>query len=185
MAAINSTRVDSNWISHIVGMDGRLRDGWYENTISYGGGNMFPGSGSIWERIVEGYWTVWSPDIMREAFLEIESVWTNSLKLLNHSCLCAAYSSLDGMIFFHFWYRIIKDIKVNYISRMVQANDNGVIEAIVENAKKMPSISIGLNDKKVNDENSSAPDLSFLNVCLSTNDNYAFADFVKLVNHAQ
>lgn len=73
---------------------------------------------------------------MREAFLEIESVWTNSLKLLNHSCLCAAYSSLDGMIFFHFWYRIIKDIKVNYISRMVQANDNGVIEAIVENAKK-------------------------------------------------
>ncbi|EAP5922965.1 hypothetical protein DXM60_05875 [Salmonella enterica] len=77
------------------------------------------------------------------------------------------------------------NIKVTYISRMVQANDKNFIEAIIENAKKMPSFSVNLNDTTTNDEEISTPDLTFLNVSLSSDDNCAFADFVKLMSHSQ
>lgn len=185
VAATRSTRVDSNWISHIVDVDGRLKEGWHDNTVNYWRGDAFPGSEPIWERIVEGYLTVWSPVVRKEAILEIEAVWPNSLKLLNYSCLCAAYGSLDGMIFPFLMQDDEGNIKVTYISRMVQANDKNFIEAIIENAKKMPSFSVNLNDTTTNDEEISTPDLTFLNVSLSSDDNCAFADFVKLMSHSQ
>lgn len=185
VAATRSTRVDSNWISQIVGVDGGLKEGWHENAVNYWRGNVFPDSEPIWERIVEGYLTVWSPDVRTNAILEIKTVWPNSLKLLNYSCLCAAYGSPDGMIF-PFLIRDDKgNIKVTYISRMVQANDNGFIDTIIENAMKMPSLNINLSETSSNDEDISTPDLTFLNVSLSSDDNCAFSDFVKLMSRSQ
>jgi len=65
---------------------------------------------------------------------------------------------------------------------MVQANDKSFIEAIVENANKMPFIDVSLKSTNDNKEEIRAPDLTFLNVSLTSEDNHAFADFVKLMN---
>ena len=185
VSATKSTRVDSNWISKIVDADGGLKDCWYENTVNYWRGDVCPGSEPIWERIVEGYLTVWSSNVRREAVREIEAVWPNSLKLLYYSCLCAAYGSLDGMIFPFLMRDDKNNIIVTYISRMVQANDRDFLEAIVENARKMPYINVNLNGATSNDEIIYTPDLTSLNVSLTSDDNCAFADFVKLLHPSQ
>ncbi|GEM_PF-829689 len=182
VAATRSTRVDSNWISQIVGEDSKLKKDWFENTLKYWRGDAFPSSDPIWERIVEGYLTVWSPDIRRNAVLEINAVWPQSLKLLTYSCLCAAYGSPDGAIFPFLMRDNNNNFKLTYISRMVQANDKSFIEAIVENANKMPFIDVSLKSTNDNKEEIRAPDLTFLNVSLTSEDNHAFADFVKLMN---
>ncbi|HGY1114529.1 TPA: hypothetical protein ACNUX9_001328 [Providencia rettgeri] len=185
VAATRSTRVDSNWISHIVDVNGRLKKGWYENAINYWRGDIFPDGEPIWERIVEGYLTVWSHSVRTEAVLEIEAVWPNSLKLLQYSSFCAAYGSLDGMIFPLLNKKDNDQIEVIYMSRMVHANDEDFIEKIIEHAKKKATLDINLNDTTTTDEDISTPDLTFLNVCLSSDDNCAFSDFVQLVSSSQ
>lgn len=185
VAATRSTRVDSNWISHIVDVDGGLKEGWFQNAVNYWRGEVFPGSDPIWERIVEGFLTVWSSDVRKESISEINAVWPKSINLLTYACLCAAYRSLDGMIFPYLIRHDENNIEITYITRMVQANDKNFVEAIIENAKKMPSITLDLIDTTTNDGGVRTPDLNFLNVSLSSEDNCAFADFVKLLNRAQ
>lgn len=182
VSATRSTRVDSNWISHIVSTDGGLKEGWRDNTIKYWRGEACPNSAPIWERIVEGYLTIWSPTIRQEAVLEIQAVWPNSLKLLHYSCLCAAYGSLDGIIFPYLLQESASCLRITYISRMVQAQDRDFLEAIIENAKQMPSIEVSLNEGVTNDDAIYTPNLTPLNIVLTSEDNGAFADFVKLVN---
>jgi len=181
VAATRSTRVDSNWISQIVDIDGRLKHDWFENTLKYWKGDEFPSSDPIWERIVEGYLTVWSPDIRKNAVLEINAVWPQSMKLLAYSCLCAAYGSPDGMIFPYLMRDNNNNPQLTYISRMVQANDKSFIEAIIENAKKMPFLEVNLKGAMVDDEDVRTPDLTFLNVSLTSEDKHAFADFVNSI----
>ena len=182
VAATRSTRVDSNWISQIVGVDGSLKQDWFENTLKYWRGDVFPSSDPIWERIVEGYLTVWSPEIRKNAVLEINAVWPQSMKLLTYSCLCAAYGSPDGVIFPFLMRDNNNNLKVTYISRMIQANDRSFIETIIENAKKMSFLEVNLKGTKVDDEDIRAPDLTFLNVTLTSEDNHALADFVNRIN---
>jgi len=182
VAATRSTRVDSNWISHIVDVDGSLKPDWFENTLKYWRGDVFPSSEPIWERIVEGYLTVWTPEIRKNAVLEINAVWPQSMKLLTYSCLCAAYGSPDGVIFPFLMRDHNNNLKVTYISRMIQANDRSFLEEIIENAKRMPFLEVNLKGSNIDDEIIRSPDLTFLNVTLTSEDNHAFADFVSRVN---
>lgn len=185
VSATRSTRVDSNWISRIVDIDGSLKENWYTNAEKYWQGDVCPGSEPIWERIVEGFLSVWSSHIRKEAFKEIQAVSPNSLPLLHYSCLCAAYGSIDGQIFPFLTHENTTDLKITHIERMCQANDADFIEKIIENANNMPSITIEIENPATNSGTINTPNLTFLNTTLTTKDDCAFADFVKLVNQSK
>lgn len=182
VAATRSTRVDSNWISKIINANGTLKDDWLENTISYWSGDVFPGSEPIWERIVEGYLTVWSAGIRIAAALEVNAIWPSSFKLLQYSSLCAAYGSVDGMIVPFMMKDEKNNINIKYISQMKHANDDSFLKEIIDNANKIPQINIGLHAEIVNNDSVKVPDLTNFNVSLTSDDNDSFSDFVRLIN---
>ncbi|MBI0676261.1 hypothetical protein HCH73_04275 [Citrobacter koseri] len=185
VSATKSTRVDSNWIAHIVDVDGGLKADWHTNTEKYWHGEICPGSEPIWERIVEGFLNVWSSNVRQEAYIEIQAISPNSLPLLHYSSLCAAYGSFDGLIFPYLIRENESDVKIIYISRIKQLSDANFISKLVENAKKMPFIKVGIDNKTYNNEAITAPNLAFLNTTLSSQNECAFADFVKLINQTK
>ncbi|MGV6987508.1 hypothetical protein ACWA5Z_00640 [Testudinibacter sp. P80/BLE/0925] len=99
VAANKSTRVDSNWIAHILNENYSLKPNAIENIVNYWSGKPYPKSDPIWERIVSGYITIWSSNIRLEAIKNILSIWKDSFPLLQYSSMCASIGSRDGEIY--------------------------------------------------------------------------------------
>src|SRR3989344_5638630 len=98
VSANRSTRVDANWILEIMDSNCCLTENWLEAATNYWEGKRHPTKTPIWERIVEGWVTIWQSDIKKQALLGISSYWPKSLKLLEYSCNAALVNSNDGVI---------------------------------------------------------------------------------------
>ncbi|MBQ5947567.1 hypothetical protein [Massilia sp. ST3] len=98
VSARKTSRVDANWIDEIIAGDGSLRPDWERAARQYWLGLPYPKHPPMWERIVEGTFTVWSTHSRREALKEIEAIWPSSTGLLCHSMNCHAAGSRDGQV---------------------------------------------------------------------------------------
>lgn len=184
IASTKSTRVDSNWISNIVDTDGGLKIDWFNNAIKYWSGVPCPSSEPIWERIVEGFLTVWSSDVRINAMKEVFAIWPNSSKLLTYSSLCFLSGDYDGMLIPFF----VKDeegrVGIKYISRMENINNEDFFKKIVEKARTMPSINIPLDVIPNDSSTISMPDLTNFEVMRSPDGNDPFSEIVQAINRA-
>lgn len=180
VASTKSTRLDSNWISKIVNINGELLPNWYRNAISYWRGDICVPLEPIWERIVEGHLTDWSNRVRECAVREIFSVWPNTSNLLKYSCLCAAYGSPDGTIFPYMMRQEDNNLLITYIVRMKQANEKGFIDAIIKKANNMPFIDVQLGKVNHNSNVIGTPDLRGFNVEFLADE---FTTFNLLLNH--
>lgn len=122
VASNRTSRVDANWISKMMDCDCKLVAGSEEMIHNYWAGEACPGQPPIWERIVEGWMTVWGTDLKKRALDEIGTYWPESLKLLEYSANAAQFRSPDGGIYPA---ATISDNKlhVEYYVRMIDAKD--------------------------------------------------------------
>lgn len=97
IASDRSSRVDANWITEIFDTNCVLNHDWFEKTNKYWAGEPHPIKEPIWERIVEGWATIWGAELKQSALAEIYRYWPKSIKLLEYSCNAAAIGSNDGI----------------------------------------------------------------------------------------
>jgi hypothetical protein len=96
-----------------------LVDGWQAMAEKYWSGE--PASDQpIWERIIEGWVTVWGPDLKDRALKEIQDFWPQSLSLLALAANSAAIGSCDGAIV-PYALRKGELLEISYYLRMVDA----------------------------------------------------------------
>jgi hypothetical protein len=116
-----SSRVDAAWISKMRDENNILAEGWEVMAEKYWSGE--PASEEpIWERIIEGWVTVWGLDLKCRALAEIKRHWPKSLSLLEVAANSAAIGSRDGAVL---PYAILNNglLTVSYYLRMVDAHD--------------------------------------------------------------
>lgn len=130
VAANRSTRVDSNWIGQIIDADCNLKRFWRSSAYQYWAGVPYPYANPIWERIVDGYISVWDKTIRLKAFQNIEAVWPDSIYLLCVSALCAHNNSHDGQIFPFLSNDINGKLKIAYSMRMNDLSNHDFVEKI-------------------------------------------------------
>lgn len=119
VSADRSSRVDAAWITLMRNDKNMLVDGWEALAERYWSGE--PASDQpIWERIIDGWVTIWGLDLKTRALEEINKFWPQSLPLLAIAANFAAIGSCDGAIV---PYATRKDglLKVSYYLRMVDA----------------------------------------------------------------
>ncbi|MEJ2029043.1 MAG: hypothetical protein P8X66_04090, partial [Maritimibacter sp.] len=76
----------------------------------------------IWERIVEGWVTIWGLDLKARALKEIQNFWPKSLPTLGISANSAAIGSCDGAVI-PYMTQVNGRLKISYYLRMVDAKD--------------------------------------------------------------
>lgn len=94
VAANASSRVDANWITCMMNDQCVLQPHAPDMIHRYWQGE--PSDEPVWERIVEGWLTVWGTEIKLRALTEIQRYWPSSLKLLEYSANAAGVGSADG-----------------------------------------------------------------------------------------
>jgi hypothetical protein len=121
VSADHSTRVDSAWITMMRNDKNILVEGWEAMAEKYWSGEPTRHQ-PIWERIIEGWVTIWGVDLKTRALEEIQKFWPQSLPLLAVAANSAAIGSCDGAIV---PYAIRKDalLKIGYYLRMVDDKD--------------------------------------------------------------
>lgn len=142
VCARNSSRLDANWISKIIARDGSLLPDWKTAAQNYWLGIPHPDLHPIWERIVDGTFTVWSMHSKDAAFKEVQAIWPNSLGLLTHSMNCFGAESLDGQC-----YPVVTInegmIKVEYYLRMIDSLNQGFSERLQRLQEENPKFFAG------------------------------------------
>lgn len=121
VSADGSCRVDANWITRMRDANNNLVDGWEMMAEQYWSGQ--PASRQpIWERIIEGWVTIWGLDLKTRALKEIQTFWPQSLPLLAVAANSAAIGSCDGA---SVPYAVRKGelLEISYYLRMVDAMD--------------------------------------------------------------
>lgn len=121
VSADHSSRLDSAWITMMRNDKNNLVEGWEAMAERYWSGE--PASDQpIWERIIEGWVTIWGLDLKTRALEEIQKFWPQSLPLLANAANSAAIRSCDGAFV---PYAIRKDalLEISYYLRMVDAKD--------------------------------------------------------------
>jgi hypothetical protein len=121
VSAARSSRHDATWITMMRNNENILVNGWEAMAESYWSGE--PASNQpIWERVIEGWITIWGVDLKTRALEEIRKYWPRSLPLLEISANSAAIGSLDGAVM---PYAVRKDetLEIAYLLRMVDAED--------------------------------------------------------------
>lgn len=116
-----SSRVDAAWITKMRDKNNVLAKGWEAMAEKYWSGE--PSSEEpIWERIIDGWVTVWGRDLKCRAFAEVQRYWPESLSLLEVAANSAAIGSRDGAVL---PYAILEAglLKVSYCLRMRDARD--------------------------------------------------------------
>lgn len=121
VSADQSSRLDAAWIAMMRNDKNVLIDGWEALAKRYWSGE--PASGQpIWERIIEGWVTIWGLDLKNRAFKEIQQFWPKSLPLLAVAANSAAIGSCDGAVV-PYAIRKGKFLDVSYYLRMVDAKN--------------------------------------------------------------
>lgn len=121
VVANRSSRVDATWITLMRNEENILVDGWEVMAESYWSG-MPANNEPIWERIIDGYVTVWGGDLKNRALSEVQKFWPQSLPLLAIAANSAILGSCDGAIIpYATWNG--GNIEIRYYLRMVDALD--------------------------------------------------------------
>jgi len=137
VSANKSCRLDANWIMEIMDPMGRLTDDWLKCAKNYWSGLPHPIKEPIWERIVEGWVTIWGVDIKNRACDEISKYWPESLKLLEYSCNAAMIGSNDGLVT-AFLTREREYANVDFYLRLVDAKKESTFERIKDFFEQYP-----------------------------------------------
>ncbi|KZK98209.1 MULTISPECIES: hypothetical protein [unclassified Pseudovibrio] len=121
ISADHSSRLDAAWITLMRNNENTLVEGWEELAERYWSGE--PASDQpIWERIIEGWVTIWGLDLRTQALNEIKRFWPESLPLLAVAANSAAIGSCDGAVV-PFAIRKGSTIEISYFLRMVDAKN--------------------------------------------------------------
>lgn len=121
VSADRSSRLDATWITMMRNDQNTLVEGWEGMAERYWYGE--PASDlPIWERIIEGFITIWGLDLKTRALQQIQTFWPQSLPLLEIAANSAAIGSFDGAVV---PYAVQKDalLEISYYLRMVDAKD--------------------------------------------------------------
>ena len=130
VSADGSSRLDANWITLMRNDSNVLVKGWEAMAEQYWSGN--PASHQpIWERLVEGWVTIWGIDLKTRALKEIQRFWPQSLPLLAIAANSAAIGSCDGAIT-PFTVRNGELLQISYYLRMVDAKDPQFCERLAD-----------------------------------------------------
>ncbi|MEZ6965397.1 hypothetical protein [Aeromonas sp. S9(2024)] len=174
VAANKSSRLDSNWISEIFDSKGKLFTDWESAAHNYWQGIPHPDKEPIWERIIEGYVTIWSMDSKMKALKEIQSIWPQSLNILRYAVLCAGYGSSDGQIF-----PILSTsegkLKLSYYLRLAHRGDDTFITRLNDFIKDNPKFNCGLHCEG----EELLPDLSGFSKEITPDSSGGFGDMAK------
>lgn len=121
VSADRSSRVDAAWITMMRNDENILVEGWEALAERYWSGEPMSDR-PIWERIIEGWVTIWGLDLKTRALEEVQKYWPQSLPLLALAANSAAIGSNDGAIL---PYAIRKGdlLEISYYLRMVDALD--------------------------------------------------------------
>lgn len=163
-------------IADIIGNDGKLLQDWEEAAHNYWRGFPYPNKHPVWERIVEGYITVWSMDSKREALKDIEAIWPQSLNILRYAVLCACYGSLDGQTFPIVFTKEDR-IELVYCLRLVQRGDQEFINSLNAFIEINPQFNCGIHCEG----KEQMPDLRGYSRVITSESAGGFGDFVKHV----
>ncbi|WP_132997222.1 hypothetical protein [Sulfitobacter pontiacus] len=121
VSADYSSRLDAVWITMMRNDENILVEGWEKMAERYWSGE--PASDQpIWERIIEGWVTIWGTDLKIRALEEIKKFWPQSLPLLGVAANSASIGSCDGAIV-PFALRKNDLVEISYYLRMVDAKD--------------------------------------------------------------
>lgn len=131
VSANRSCRLDANWIMDIMDSSNKLTTEWLECTKNYWQGTPHPTKKPIWERIVEGWITIWGTNIKEQACTEIFTYWPKSLKLLEYSCNAAITQSNDGVAA-AFLTTEENHISIDFYLRMVDVKEKSTFERMDE-----------------------------------------------------
>lgn len=116
-----SSRLDAAWIAKMRNDNNILVDGWESMAGKYWSGE--PASDQpIWERIIEGWVTIWGLDLKARALKEIQECWPQSLPLLAIAANSAIIGSCDGAVIPRAK-RKGQKLNISYYLRMVDAKD--------------------------------------------------------------
>ncbi len=128
VSADRSSRVDAAWITMMRNDKNTLVEGWQAFAERYWSGEPTPDR-PIWERIVDGWVTVWGLDLKTRALAEIQRFWPRSLPLLAIAANSASIGSCDGATV---PYAIRKGefLEISYYLRMVDALDAAFCERL-------------------------------------------------------
>ncbi|PZR00759.1 MAG: hypothetical protein DI533_09585 [Cereibacter sphaeroides] len=107
-----------------------LVEGWEALAEKYWSGE--PASDQpIWERIIEGWVTIWGLDLKTRAFEEIQRYWPQSLPLLEVAANSATIGSCDGAII-PYAVQTGESLQISYYLRMVDAKDPEFCERLAD-----------------------------------------------------
>lgn len=137
VSANKSCRLDANWIKDIMDESGNLKSNWLECARNYWRGAPHPTKPPIWERIVEGWVTIWGTDIKKRALNEISKYWPKSLKLLEYSSNAATIQSNDGVAT-AFLTTEEDHINIEFYIRMIDAKNKSTFERMDEHFQTYP-----------------------------------------------
>lgn len=121
VSADRSSRVDAAWITMMRNDENILVEGWEALAERYWSGEPMSDQ-PIWERIIEGWVTIWGLDLKTRALEEIQKYWPKSLPLLALAANSAAMGSNDGAIL-PYATRKGELLEISYYLRMVDALD--------------------------------------------------------------
>lgn len=137
IASKRSSRVDANWISQIMDAQCGLVANAEQMLHAYWSGIAYPNEEPIWERLVEGWATVWGTELKRRALTEIETYWPNSLKLLEYSANAGGMGSADGNVC-PISYRSGNNLRIEFYLRMIDAKNASFLEKMREFYEENP-----------------------------------------------
>lgn len=121
VSADRSSRLDANWIAKMRDENNCIVEGWQTMAAKYWSGE--PASDTpIWERIIEGWVTVWGLDLKMRALKEIQKYWPESLPSLAIAANFAKIGSRDGAVM---PFALLENgvLKIDYYMRFSDAKD--------------------------------------------------------------
>ncbi|HDR1104717.1 TPA: hypothetical protein QB288_002245 [Pasteurella multocida] len=181
VASTHSTKVDANWINYIMDESCKLKGDFGESVKNYWRGIPYPDKEPIWERIIEGYITIWSNDIRKKAIENILSIHPNSWIFLRYASLCAKAGLTEGQIF-PFITQHNSTVKIDYFMQAKYIQDAQFIDSLLayDTGNSITIENVGSEYEFIQ-----IPDLSGFSKELTVNDKNGFSDLVKLLINGQ
>lgn len=146
VASEKSSRVDSNWITNMQDENNNLKENWAEMAIKYWSGDAYPGVQPLWERIVEGYITIWGTEIRYQAHNFLKKHFPHSLNMMAYYINCNAVASTCGQAV---PFAILKNGKLifEYYIDEYDKSDPLFSQKIIDALKKDPELICAYRDK--------------------------------------
>lgn len=180
VASNRSSRVDANWITNIQDSDNNIKENWQEMAMNYWSGNPYPHSSPIWERIIEGYITIWGRDIKEKSHEFLKKYFPHSLNILAYYINCNTIPSTCGQ---NLPYITTKNgvLRIEYYIDEYDKLDPSFNERLINAVSKNPEKSAIYYNK---DEVMRLPDFSeyITEIKINSNDNKAYIGLDENLN---